>query len=69
MSNWIRLNDNSLVCHVADEAETDLVGHQIALALNAGDVVALIGGLGATFAVGDCFWPCKSWDCGCPATS
>ena len=47
MSNWIRQNDNSLVCHVADEVETNSVGRQIALLLNAGNVVALIGDLGA----------------------
>ena len=47
MPNWIRQNDDSLVCQVADEVETNTVGHQIALLLKAGDVVALIGDLGA----------------------
>ncbi len=47
MPSWIRQNDNSLVCQVADEAETSFVGHQIGLMLNSGDVVALIGDLGA----------------------
>ena len=47
MPDWVRQPDQSLVCRVDCEAETRAVGEAIAAKLLAGDVVALIGGLGA----------------------
>ena len=47
MPDWVRQPDQSLVCRVDSEAETRAVGEAIAAKLLAGDVVALIGGLGA----------------------
>ena len=47
MPNWFQTNDDRLYCKVASEAETCDVGRQIAELLNAGDVVALVGDLGA----------------------
>lgn len=47
MTGWVRQNDAEISCQVTSEPETRRVGHQIAEHLAAGDVVALIGGLGA----------------------
>jgi tRNA threonylcarbamoyladenosine biosynthesis protein TsaE len=47
MPNWIRQSSDALVCQVSSEEETRDVGHDIASKLAAGDVVALIGDLGA----------------------
>lgn len=47
MPDWIRQTKDAVVCPVLSEAETRDVGHQIAKELKAGDVVALIGDLGA----------------------
>ena len=47
MPVWIRQTSDSVVCSVMSEAETTDAGHQIAKELRAGDVVALIGDLGA----------------------
>lgn len=44
---WQRLSEDSIRCRVASEAETRAVGHAIAPQLHAGDVLALIGDLGA----------------------
>ena len=47
MPNWNRTAADKLSCQVASELETNGVGHQIADNLDAGDVIALIGDLGA----------------------
>jgi len=47
MPNWTRVNQDTLRCHVASEAQTRDAGQQIAGSLHAGDVIALIGNLGA----------------------
>ena len=47
MPNWTSTNDNTAHRKVASEAETRDVGYQIAECLLAGDVVALVGDLGA----------------------
>jgi tRNA threonylcarbamoyladenosine biosynthesis protein TsaE len=44
---WQRLSEDSIRCRVASEEETRAVGHVIAPQLDAGDVLALIGDLGA----------------------
>lgn len=47
MAAWVRQSDAVISCQVTSEAETREVGHQIARHLAAGDIVAMIGGLGA----------------------
>ena len=47
MPNWIRQTSGTLVCHVSSEEETSDAGADVARQLAAGDVVALIGDLGA----------------------
>ena len=47
MPSWDQLTDDALRCLINSEAEMDEFGYQIARYLEAGDVVALIGDLGA----------------------
>ena len=47
MSNWERVTDDTLRYCVESESQTSNVGHQLACCLKAGDVIALIGDLGA----------------------
>ena len=47
MANWTRIDANTLHCRVTSETETNAVAGQISAYLQAGDVVALIGDLGA----------------------
>ena len=47
MPDWSRQANDTLVCRVVSESETCEVGQQIATRLAAGDVIALIGDLGA----------------------
>ena len=47
MTQWIRSNENRLICQADSEEETRAIAAQIANQLAAGDVLALIGDLGA----------------------
>ena len=47
MPNWTRISDSQISCRVMSAQETREVAHQIAGRLNPGDVVGLIGDLGA----------------------
>ena len=47
MPSWVNENGEILTCQVASEAETRDVGLQIANHLAAGDIVAMVGDLGA----------------------
>jgi tRNA threonylcarbamoyladenosine biosynthesis protein TsaE len=47
MPNWKRIDEGRLGCDVVSELETAELGHQLGRCLAAGDVVALIGDLGA----------------------
>lgn len=47
MPRWNHISDNRRSCHVDSENQTNEIGHEIATILNPGDVVALIGDLGA----------------------
>lgn len=47
MVKWNWMQDQALGCQVNSESETNSVGHEIARCLRAGDVVGLIGDLGA----------------------
>ncbi len=47
MPNWTQVSDDKLCCQVASETETGDVAGQIARCLHVGDVVCLIGDLGA----------------------
>lgn len=46
-SSWERVTESSVRFHAHSEAETDQAGQRLAQFLSAGDVVALIGDLGA----------------------
>jgi tRNA threonylcarbamoyladenosine biosynthesis protein TsaE len=47
MNNWVRVAVNKLRCQVISESQTNETALQIARLLSVGDVVALIGDLGA----------------------
>ena len=47
MANWFRSQNDTVRCQVASEIETNQVGQMLAEKLQSGDVVALIGDLGA----------------------
>ncbi|WP_063710447.1 tRNA (adenosine(37)-N6)-threonylcarbamoyltransferase complex ATPase subunit type 1 TsaE [Schlesneria paludicola] len=44
---WTRANNDTLSCRVTSEEETHTIASQVAAPLRAGDVIALVGDLGA----------------------